>query len=435
MEGSTQSLHPRVGSWAIRAAILRAIMVLCSRRFVLRCPLLLGLGLVIQLLLVTVTVRAETATRTAADGLDDVEMLPLREALRANDSLAQAWFRIGAGDASGARADIKRLLRENPRDPNILHLLGIAASVDRRSTEAGSALRRSLRIRPDGWVALELVNLLLDKRRVSAARRLLGGLPDELQSDPRVRRASAYVQVAGGDPEAALMELQRLEQEAPEADVAYQLAVLYVELGDSASAADALTRAVQRAPSVGRYHRLLFEQLSGLARWDALVDASSRTGAAAAGGGLDSYYRGIALHRLGRAQEAIRAFSAVSAHGMPDLVALAGSAAYLLQLGAFASAEQACRLAMKGLDSDPSLHHLLGIILTRQERESEALAYYRRAVDERADDADYRFDLMLSLCSLQRLDELGDAVDRAVKDFPDDKRFVRFGEGCPPSSR
>ncbi len=409
-------------------------MVLPYRLSVLRCPLVLSLTVVVLLLLLTATVRAETPARAAVDGLDEIEMLPLRAALRADDSLAQAWFRIGAGDAFGARADIKRLLREAPRDPNTLHLLGIAARAENRWWEARSALRRSLRLRPDGWVALNLVNLLLDKRRVSAARRLLGGLPDELQSDPRVRRASAYVQVASGDAEAALTELQRLEEDAPEADVAYQLAVLHIELGDPAAAADALTRAVQRTSSVGRYHRLLFEQLAGLARWDALVVASSRAGAAVAGGGLDSYYRGLGLHRLGRAQEAVRAFTAVSAHGKPEPVALAGSAAYLLQLGAFAAAEQACRLAMVGPTNDSSLHHLLGIILTRQDRESEALAHYRRAVDERGDDADYRFDLLLSLCSLERRAELTEALARALKDFPDDERFVRFGEGCPSPS-
>ena len=385
-------------------------------------------------LLVVGQAAAQSMVRQGAAGLDAVEVPALREALQQDDALAQAWFRIGAGDAAGARADIKRLLRAGPRNPDTLHLLGIAASAEGRWCLARSSLRRSLRLRADGWVALRLVNLFLDRRRVAAARRLIGALPDELQNDPRVRRASAYVQVASGDPAAALTELKRLEADAPEADVAYQLAVLYIEFDDSEAAADALTRAVQRAPSVGRYHRLLFEELAGLSGWDALVEASSRAGAAAAGGGLDSYYRGLALSRLGRAEEAVRAFAAVSAHGMPDKVALAGSAAYLVQLGALAAAETACRAAMLGPSVDPSLHHLLGIILTRQGRESEALAHYRRAVDERSDDADYRVDLLLSLCALERAEELQDAGGRALKDFPEDQRFSRLSEGCPSPS-
>jgi len=426
-----QTRHLRAGHWVTSAAILGATMVRSARFSLARCSSALSLAGALVLLFSLRPVCAETLSASAIDGLDAVEMTALRQALRGDDALAQAWFRIGAGDAAGARVDIKRLLREEPRNPNTLHLLGIAAAEERRWVEARSALRRSLRLRPDGWVALHLVNLLLDKRRVAAARRLLGGLPDELQLDPRVRRASAYVQVASGDAEAALAELQKLEQDAPEADVAYQLAVLHIELGNSAAAADALSRAVQRASATGRYHRLLFEQLVLVSRWEQLIEASSRTGAAAAGGGLDSYYRGLALYRLGRSAEAVRAFSAVSAHGSADPVTLAGSAAYLLKLGAFEAAEQACRASMGGPSSEASLHHLLGIILTRQGRESEALAHYRRAVDEQDDEADYRFDLLLSLCTLQRADERKEAIERAVKDFPEDERFARLGEGCP----
>ena len=364
------------------------------------------------------------------DGLDDVQMEALRDALRARDELAQAWFRLGAGDAVGARRDIKRMLRASPRDPDLLHLLGMAAAADRRWLEARIALRRSLRQRPDGWVALHLVNLFLDKGRVVAAGRVLAKLPNELQGNPQVRRARAYVKVGGGDLPAALEELAGLEQAAPSAEVSYQVALLHIETGDARAGADALARAVEHSPSSGRYRRELFEQLASLADWAALVEASSRTGAAAAGGGLDSYYRGLGMHGLGRSEEAVRAFAAVGKHGTPDPVALAGSAGYLLQLGAYTQAERAARASLGGSHEDATLHHLLAMVLSRQGRESEALAHYRRAVDEKSDEATYRFDLLVSLCELDRSAEFQSAGERATKDFPEDQRFSQVLARC-----
>ena len=67
----------------------------------------------------------------ASDGLDDVRMPRLQEALRSSDVLAEAWFRLRAGDTDGARRDLQRLAREHPRDPDVLHLYGIAAAAAR----------------------------------------------------------------------------------------------------------------------------------------------------------------------------------------------------------------------------------------------------------------------------------------------------------------
>lgn len=367
-----------------------------------------------------------------ADGLESVKMDGLREAMRGWDGLAQAWFRLKAGDPDGARKDARRLLRERPRDPDALHLLGIAAAATGHPVQARSALTRSLRSRPDGWVGVQLVNLHLDAGRLPQADKVVRELERTLAADVQVRRARAYVQIASGELEAARASLEALEQVRPTAEVAHQLAVLLAEMGDAAGALEATRRAVAREPGDGAYRRELFERLATAGEWEGLVAAGSEAGADAAGGGLAAYYRGVGLARLERTDDAIQALSQVVGHGSPDLVALVGSAGWLLQLGAYVEAERSARLALSGREGDGTLHHLLAMVLSRQDRESEGLAHYRRAAEARPDDPSFRFDLAMSLCTLGRYEELDDALQRARRDFPDDLRFVELAERCVP---
>lgn len=365
-----------------------------------------------------------------ADGLEDVPMPALRDAMRDWDGLAQAWFRLKAGDAPGARAEAKRLLGQRPGDPDALHLLGIAAAADGRPVEGERALRRSLRRRPDGWVAVHLVNLLLEQGRDGPAEKVVSDVGGKLPSDAQVRRARVYLLVARDQLDEARDGLLQLEEAWPTAEIAHQLAVLLSEMGDVAAALDAAARAVERAPEDGAMRRQHFELLASLGRWPELEAIASAAGAASVGGGLDSYWKGVALARQGKAEQATRALASVAAHGQPDAVALAGAAGWLLQLSAFTEAETAARRALVDAPERASLHHLLAMVLSRQGRESEGLAHYRRAADGAPDDATYRFDLLVSLCDLERADELGDALTRAQRDFDDDPRFAALGDRC-----
>ncbi|MBN94622.1 MAG: hypothetical protein CL928_11200 [Deltaproteobacteria bacterium] len=374
---------------------------------------------------------AEPAAPTTEDGLGDVPMDTLREAMRSWDALAQAWFRLRAGDAAGARSEVQALLKQRPRDPDALHLLGIVAASEGRWPLAVTSLRRSLRKRPDGWVCAHLVQVLLQRGRRMAAWRMVKLASSRLPPDPRVRRARAYVLVARAQLSDAREELESLEKDEPSAAVAYQLAVVLAELGEDQASISASQRSVERDPENGAYHRQLFESLLRVGDWTGLSAAGSSAGAGEAGPGVAAYYRGIALFKLDDVDGAVRAFAEVAQHGRPDLLALTGSAAYLLQLSDFAGAERAARLALRQLEDDPSLHHLLAMALTRLDRESEGLAYYRRAADGDPLNADFRLDLLASLCSLARLEELDEGLLRAQKDFPEDPRFASRQNVCP----
>lgn len=366
----------------------------------------------------------------APDGLDSVPMAALRDSMRRWDGLAQAWFRLRAGDAEGARGEARRLLREHPRDPDALHLLGIAEAAAGKPLQAEGALRRSLRVRPDGWVGVQLVNLYIDGGRLKRAEKVVTDLERTLAADVEVRRARVYVLLASGQLLEARDALVALEQARPSGPSAHQLAILLSELGDPAGALEASRRAVERAPESTLYRRELFDRLVDAGDWAGLVTASSAAGASIVGGGRDAWYRGLALARLGRTEEAIKALASVVQHGGADPRALTAAAGHLLQLGSYADAEAAARAAMRLSDGDSALHHLLAMTLSRQARESEGLAHYRRAAEEVPADATYRFDLLVSMCALERHEELGDALPRARRDFPEDARFGALADRC-----
>lgn len=354
----------------------------------------------------------------------------LQEALRARDDLARAWFRLRAGDAAGALSDARAAARATP-DADSLHLVGISAAAVGNRPLAIRSLRRSLRLRGDGWVALHLVQQLLAAGRPRNAERILARLETRLPGDEQIRRGVAYVMVATDRLEAARRELEVLELRTSSAEAAFQLAVVLDELGEVLDAKRAAERAVERAPQSRRFRLALLDRLAALGDWPALVEAASGPHAAHLGGGMADYHRGLALAQLGRVDEGRSALAAVADSPDADPVVLSGAAAWLLQLGAYADAEEAARLALQGRPDDASVHHLVAMVLSRQQRETEALAHYRRASSAASADPGYRFDLLVSLCRLKLAEELEGELGRAAREFPDDPRFGELGARCP----
>ncbi len=395
-----------------------------------RNPLTALRSLLHLLLLSALVALPAGAAELRHDGLDDVSMERLREAMRSWQPMAQAWFRLRAGDAQGALMDAKRLARERPKSADAWHLVGIASAAAGKPMAAEQALRRSLRLAPDGWVAMHLTSNLLDRDRVAAADRVLRKVEGGLPTDAQFTRALAWVFVARGEIESARDLLQSLEGETREAVLSWQLSTLLAAEGDAPAALEAIRRAVANDPEHPVYRRELFERLVATGDWSGLVAATKERGADAVGGGLAPYYKGIGLLRLGKTDAAIVAFSEVVEHGRPEPAPLAGAAGYLLQLGAYLDAERAARAALKGAEEDAPLHHLLAMSLTRVKREGEALAHYRRAAELSEENANYRFDLLVSLCSLSRTDELTVAIAGARRDFPEDERLDALESRC-----
>ncbi|MEE2827704.1 MAG: hypothetical protein VX498_00830 [Myxococcota bacterium] len=388
--------------------------------------------LLFAFLLFLLPVAPAPAAEAVSDGLEDVRMPRLRDALRASQPMTQAWFRLRAGDAEGARRELQPAVRENPRDPDLQHLYGITAAAAGKHGLAVRALKKSLRFRSDGWVGLHLVNLHLSAGQLGPARKLVTRLEEALPGDTQVRSARVYVLVAEGDLEAARDLLQALEVDAASASVSAQLAAVLDELGAEQDAVSAMRRAVEQAPEDALYRRRLFEVLMAAGRWGDLEEAGRAPGAERAGQGVEHYYRGVALIRLDRSRAAVEALALLLDHSNPDPLALAGSSALLFQLEAWTESERASRRALQSSPEDAGLHHLLAMSLTQQAREAEGLAHYRRASELSPKEANHRFDLLVSLCKLGRLEELEALLPRALRDFDEDPRFTALSAQCLP---
>ena len=359
-------------------------------------------------------------------------MPALREAMRAWPELAQTWFRLRAGDAEGARLDAKALAAQRPLAPEAAHLHGIAAAAGGRHGEAVSAFKRSLKLKPDAWVATHLVHELAHRGKWKQALKISGDLLKKLPSDPQMIRTHAWALVAAGRIAEARPVLEGLEIRRADGDPAWQLAVVHFALGEKEAGIAAIKRAVERRPEEGAWRRELMARLYDAGRWEELLATSMANGAESVAGAQTTWFRGVALARLDRREEAVRSLSAVVEYGEADALSVAGAAAWLLQLHAEKEAEAAARHALIGQEGSPTLHHLLAMTLTRQQREDEALAHYRRASDLDLQEADYRYDLLVSLCTLARHEELQVEFDRVHRDFPETARFTELAARCLP---
>lgn len=366
------------------------------------------------------------------DGLNDVKMPLLREALRDSDALAQAWFRIRAGDVAGARRDLQALVRSDPRNPDALHLYGIAAAAAGRQAASVRALKKSVRIRPDGWVGLHLTNLYLDAGRLRPAERLVRRLEESMGSNVQVRQARAFLLVAQGELLAARDRFQSLEADEASAAAAAQLAALHGELGEDDEAVVALLRAVERAPESSSYRRRYFEALVRANDWSTLAESAAEPEGQIVGGALHLYYGGLAALELRKRDRGIQLLQSLVSMPEAESVALAAAAALLYRTDAWDASEAASRAFLDREPEEAGLHHLLAMSLSRQQRESEALAHYRRAAELRRKDADLQFALFVSLCDLELVEELDDRMPRALREFREDLRFGKLAEQCLP---
>lgn len=164
--------------------------------------------------------------------------------------LKQAQDRFQQGDIAGGQFLCEEILRQAPRNPDALWLLGMSRLMTGRIAEGAPLLEQVVALAPDHGAALENLGL---------ARLLLGEYePAErfLRRAARLPGAPATVSMRLGlallrldRPQEALAELARAAARDPRsADIQLNLGQAHARLGDRAAARTAFERALALAP-------------------------------------------------------------------------------------------------------------------------------------------------------------------------------------------
>jgi tetratricopeptide (TPR) repeat protein len=197
-------------------------------------------------------------------------------------SFAEAVALFRRGDARGARKAGEKLLKQAPKDPQLLEFVGVMRCQTGDGVKGIAALRAAAAARPgDPGVRQNLAQALVDLGRLPEAETVCSeaaALPDP--GERRTRLHAWLLQTLGRQAEAARVYQALVDRHPEDAETWNNLGNARRALGDRPGAAAALAQAARLRPADPAIHRNLSR---------ALVEAGDEAGALAA---LTSY-RGL----------------------------------------------------------------------------------------------------------------------------------------------
>lgn len=272
------------------------------------------------------------------------------------DLFATALRHHQAGRLDQAEGLYNRILAEDPRHAESLHLLGVVACQRGQHDTAIDLIRRAIALRGD--VATYHANLaiaLRDHGEIDAAiaqyQCALALIPD----DAELHDALGGMLHAQGRLTEALMHYRQASALRPDdARLHYNLGLVLHDQGDRAASVTEYRRALARAPEDADIH----------------------------------YNLGIALYELGRHADSIASYQQAIALRPDDAATHYNLAAVLEALGRPAEAAGHYERTLALYPDHAGAHNRLGNVLCEQGRPTKAIPHYQRARALRPDDAD-----------------------------------------------
>jgi tetratricopeptide (TPR) repeat protein len=345
------------------------------------------------------------------------------------------------GDRAAARAMVDALTAPYLQVPEAHYARALAAFEARDTAAARSAIARALELKPD-WEAAALLLAQLTENRTEAMamlERFVSAHPGA--RDARLAYARALVgekRYADARREFNTLLAQAADDPAKNGDVIFAIAVLSLQLNDTAQAEKQLRRLVEIGHVEADKARYYLGQIAEEGkRWD-----EAQQWFVAVGRG--EHYLSARLHaasvlaKQGKLDEARRQLEgAETANPQEKVQLLIGEAQLLREAGKVADAHAVLAAGLEAQPDQPDLLYETALLAEKLGRAEELETRLRRLIELRPDHAHALNALAYSLAERnERLDEASALLDRALQLAPNDpfildsKGWVLFRQGA-----
>ena len=338
------------------------------------------------------------------------------------------------GRLADAETIYNDILREDPKNPDALHFLGLLAHQVGRHEDAVDLIERAHRVaRPQPFslnnlgMAYGALGRHQDAKRCFS--RALAIKPDYAEAHNNLG-ATLRNLAQPKEAERAYRRAIALKPEAPDAH--YNLGNVLMDLGKPAEAEQSFRRALALKPSYVEALNNLGAALVRLGRHED-AERSFRAALSLEPRYIEAYHNlGNLLKDRGRLEDAVQVYSDGTAQ-QPDSVETKINLANVLQhLGRLEEAEQAHREIVKLAPGLPWSHYNLGCCLLKMDRTEEGLASLSRAASLKPDDASARW--MLTMAQLPAIyDQEEDLARRRAAFSHELDKLDTFLRANPPA--
>jgi TolB-like protein/tetratricopeptide (TPR) repeat protein/DNA-binding winged helix-turn-helix (wHTH) protein len=259
------------------------------------------------------------------------------------------------GDYNDAEESYLRALANNPNDASALTGLAGVYAGQQKLTEAENSLRKAIALQPGNWQSYRALGRFLYgngryQEAAAAFREVVSIDATNMQGWGNLGTAM----MLSGDFSGAAPIFKRSIDIEPDVDAYANLGLMHYYVGDLDAAIDALEKAVELAPDDHL-------ALSNLGDALAISEQTERADQA-----------------FTRAEKLAESQLAVNRKDAGTTIDLAWIKA---MLGKMTEAEELALRARKLMPSDPYVHYIYGLVLTRQGQRSAALAELETAVE------------------------------------------------------